>query len=531
MQIPRPEHPRPNFYRQTWQNLNGTWQFEIDHGRSGQSRGFNKPDYTLSGSITVPFCPESELSGVGNKDFMASVWYKRNIHLESITGRVLLHLGAVDYLCTVYVNGRTAGTHKGGYGSFQFDITKFLQPGDNQITVYAEDDGRSPVVPSGKQSYDYYSGGCSYSRTTGIWQTVWLEFVPVDYIRRVKFDPDINACSVNVEAQLEGCGALSAEVTYEGRCVGTYHCQDANGVLHFSIPLAEKHLWEIGHGRLYDVTFHFGEDTVSSYFGLRQVRMEGMKFLLNGRSVFQRLVLDQGFYPDGIYTAPTDEALMRDIQLALDAGFNGARPHEKVFEERYLYHADRMGYIVWGEYGDWGADATMLENLHAILPDWLDVVNRDYNHPSIIGWCPRNESHGWWHTLSGQGEWNHTSNVELLYRVTKALDPTRPCIDTSGFYHVVTDIFCVHDYEQNIQTFKERYDPLMTENVLNDLLKSKQKWCGEPTFLSEYGGIPWTDGKTGWGYGKVPPNSLSVSAVLPIRCWITTRCSASAIPN
>ena len=507
MQIPRPEHPRPQFCRESWQNLNGIWQFEIDQGRSGLDRKLYEPGRQLSGSILVPFCPESALSGIGCKDFMAGVWYKRSVFLSRISGRVLLHFGAVDYLCTVYINGQKVGTHKGGYGSFQFDITAFVRQGENEIAVFAEDASRDPRIPSGKQARSFHSAGCSYTRTTGIWQTVWLEFVPNSYIRRVKFDPDIHACSVNVEAQLEGCGDFTAEITYEGRNVGKYCCRAASGVLHFAVPLSEKHLWEIGHGRLYDVSLTFGEDRVCSYFGLRQVRLDGMKFLLNDRSVFQRLVLDQGFYPDGIYTAPTDADLVRDIQLALDAGFNGARPHEKVFEERYLYHADRMGYILWGEYADWGADTTILENLHAILPEWLDVVNRDYNHPSIIGWCPRNESHEWHHTLSNQAEVYHRSNVELLYRVTKALDPTRPCIDTSGFYHVMTDIFCVHDYEQNVEAFKERYDALMTDGVLNNPLEGKQKYRGEPTFLSEYGGIPWISDDTGWGYGKNPPKT------------------------
>ena len=507
MPIPRPEHPRPQFYRERWLNLNGTWQFEPDPGCSGAERGLQNVGRPLEGSILVPFCPESKLSGVGNTDFMNGVWYKRTVRLDSQEDRVLLHFGAVDYRSTVFVNGQAVGKHKGGYASFQFDITGFVHPGENEIAVFAADDSRDTTIPSGKQSADYHSAGCSYTRTTGIWQTVWLEFVPQSYIRRVKFEPDIHACSVTMEVQLEGSGALTAEVTYQGRPMGSYRCDHANGVAHFTVPLAEKQLWEVGQGRLYDVKLTFGRDTVSSYFGLRQVRMEGMKFMLNDRSVFQRLVLDQGFYPDGIYTAPTDGDLVRDIKLSLAAGFNGARLHEKVFEERFLYHADRLGYLVWGEYGDWGSDATRLENLHAVLPEWLEIVNRDYNHPAIIGWCPRNETVGWSHTVNGQGAVYHEANVELLYRVTKALDPTRPCIDTSGFYHVVTDIFCVHDYEQDPKVFKERYDALMTEGVLNNPLKDKQTYRGEPTFLSEYGGIPWVADDTGWGYGKNPPKT------------------------
>lgn len=507
MQIPRPEHPRPQFYREHWLNLNGIWQFEPDPGCSGMERGLQNVGRPLEGSILVPFCPESKLSGVGNTDFMNGVWYKRTVRLDPAEDRVLLHFGAVDYRSTVFVNGQAVGKHKGGYASFQFDITGFVHPGENEIAVFAADDSRDTTIPSGKQSADYHSAGASYTRTTGIWQTVWLEFVPQSYIRHVKFDPDIHACSVTMEVQLEGSGELTAEVTYQGRPMGCCRCDHANGVAHFTIPLAEKHLWEVGQGKLYDVKLTFGQDTVSSYFGLRQVRIEGMKFMLNDRSVFQRLVLDQGFYPDSIYTAPTDEDLVRDIELSLNAGFNGARLHEKVFEERFLYHADRLGYLVWGEYADWGSDATRLENLHAVLPEWLEIIHRDYNHPAIIGWCPRNETVGWSHTVNGQGAVYHASNVALLYRVTKALDPTRPCIDTSGFYHVVTDIFCVHDYEQDPKVFKERYDALMTDGALHNPLKDKQTYRGEPTFLSEYGGIPWVTDDTGWGYGKNPPKT------------------------
>ncbi len=498
MQIPRKEYPRPQFERENWLNLNGLWQFEIDNGHSGEARGLYKEDTPLSESITVPFCPESRLSGVGYTDFMYGVWYKRKVNIDTKSGRTLLHFGAVDYKCKAFVNGNFAGEHKGGYVSFSFDITSLLREGENEITVYAEDDTRNHLIPSGKQSNKYGSYGCYYTRTTGIWQTVWLEFMPETYIDNVKYYPNITDGSVTVEAKLKGTGDFGCEVTFCGKKMGCYSAENTTGKLIFTIPLAEKHLWEVGNGRLYDVDFTFGEDKVKSYFGLREVRLDGYKFLINGKSVFQRLVLDQGFYPDGIYTAPTDEALIRDIELALEVGFNGARLHEKIFEERFLYHADRLGYIVWGEYPDWGLDHSRADSIYPIMNEWIEEVNRDFNHPSIIGWCPHNE------TWDQFGRKQFDEGISLLYDVTKALDSTRPCIDSSGNFHVKTDIFCLHDYNQNHKTFKENYDRFMTENVLHDRHSAKQKYNGEATFISEYGGIAWDTSGNGWGYGEGP---------------------------
>jgi len=498
MQIPRSEHPRPQFVRENWLNLNGSWQFEIDQGRSGEAREIYKEGVALSDKITVPFCPESELSGVGYKDFMYGVWYKRNVHLDSVSGRILLHFGAVDYHCKAYVNGTLAGEHKGGYVSFSFDITKYLRVGDNEICVYAEDDTRDGMIPSGKQCAQYHSRGCSYTRTTGIWQTVWMEFMPETCIKGVKYYPNIADTSVTVEADLIGSGAFACEISFEGKAMGSYSCDNAAGRITFNVPLAEEHLWEAGKGNLYDVHFTFGEDRADSYFGLRQVRLEGMKFLINNKSVFQRLILDQGFYPDGIYTAPTDAALKADIEMSMALGYNGARLHEKIFEERFLYHADKLGYIVWGEYPDWGLDHTRADNVYAIIPEWIEEVERDFNHPSIVGWCPHNET---WRKNDCRC---YAPSIAMVYDVTKAMDPTRPCIDTSGGFHAKTDIFDVHDYDQDPAHFKEKYDRLMSEGYLHDRFDKLETYRGEPTFVSEYGGIAWNLDGNGWGYGQGP---------------------------
>ena len=506
--IYRTEHPKPQFRRDNWLNLNGSWQFEIDHGNSGEARGMYDPAIQLSQTINVPFCPESKLSGVEYKDFMYSVWYKRSVTLtaDQIQGRVVLHFGAVDYLATVYINGKKVGTHKGGYVSFAFDITDYVVEGENIITLHAEDDTRNRLIPYGKQCPLYYSAGCSYTRTTGIWQTVWLEFTPKTYIRKVKFYPDADAGNgaLSVHAELIGKGNFTVQASFEGKPMGTVTLTNVQGYVVATLELVEKHLWELGKGGLYDLTLTFGEDTVNSYFGLRSILYTDKKFYLNGKSVFQRTILDQGFYPDGVYTARSDEELIADIDRSMAMGFNGARLHEKVFEERFLYHADRKGYLVWGEYPNWGLDHSYSDAIYGILPEWLEEVDRDFNHPSIIGWCPFNE------TWDKDGRKQFDDLLALVYQATKSADPTRPCIDTSGNFHVVTDVYDLHDYTQDVEEFAKHYADITEEDGLNfhSSFKNRQKYDRKlPFFLSEYGGIRWTEDQAGWGYGQAPQSA------------------------
>lgn len=503
--IPRPEHPNPQFQRRDWMNLNGKWSFKIDKSKSGLAKKYYQPQTKFDRTINVPFCPESVLSGIEYKDFMDAVWYSREFTIpEKYSGlRTILHFGAVDYKTTVYINGKEVGTHKGGYISFEFDITDYITDGKNVLTVYAEDDTRNPLQPRGKQSEEYYSHGCDYTRTTGIWQTVWLEFVPESRIKGIKIFPNVENCSVDIQAEVIGSGKFEVLALYQERIMGAATVVSDGGFVTAHLDLKEAYLWEVGEGRLYDLELRFNEDKVDSYFGLRDVRLDGQKFLINGKSVFQRLVLDQGFYPDGIYTAPTEEAMIKDIQISLDVGFNGARLHEKIFEPRFLYHCDKMGYIVWGEYPNWGMDSSNPNILFSILPEWIEEIERDFNHPSIIGWCPFNE------TWDYDGRKQHDETLAVVYNTTKALDRTRPCIDTSGNFHVITDIFDVHDYEQDPKVFKEHYDKLMTEGELFDNHKKRQKYTGGPTFVSEYGGIRWSvnEGEqNAWGYGDAPKN-------------------------
>lgn len=507
--IPRPEYPRPQMVRDKWINLNGCWEFEIDHGKSGKDRKLFESE-KLNGNIMVPFCPESRLSGVEYKDFMAAVWYRREITIpdEWNSARILIHFGAVDYDTEVWINGVSAGKHRGGYTSFAFDITKLVRPGINIVTVCVEDDVRSGLQPRGKQSSEYYSHHCDYTRTTGIWQTVWLECVPEDYISSCKYIPDPENECVHIEACFKGepdsC-TLNVKALYDGRIVGNNAAVISGNSVKLAVKLSEIHLWEPGAPNLYDLELSLIKnssvmDKVGSYFGLRSVALGKNAILINGKPVFQRLVLDQGFYPDGIYTAPTDNDLQNDIEISMGLGFNGARLHEKVFEPRFLYWADKMGYLVWGEYGNWGLDITTPLGLERFLPEWLEAVERDYNHPSIVGWCPFNE------TWDVDGKKQDNEVLRIVYNVTKAVDKTRPVIDTSGNYHVVTDIFDVHDYDQNHESLTARYEPLRTgEGEVFVWFPDRQKYEGQPYFVSEYGGIWWNPGdEKGWGYGQRP---------------------------
>lgn len=520
MNIPRAEHPNPQWERETWKNLNGPWEFEFDFGCSAVERRLWEKE-RFDREILVPFCPESRLSGIGYTDFINGVAYRKNFELsqEELSGRVLLHFGAVDYEASVYINGTLVGSHKGGYTSFCFDITKHVAPGPNTLFVAVKDDVRSCLQPKGKQAHLYASSGCDYTRTTGIWQTVWLEFVPERHIQSAKYYPDPANGKVTVTGLVQGQGTLQLTALWEDKPVGEAALSVEDGFFTVQLDLSETHLWEPGKGGLYTLLLSFGEDRVKSYFGLRTAKFQGRKFLLNGKSLFQRFVLDQGFYPEGIYTAPTEEDLVKDIQLSFAAGFNGARLHEKVFEARFLYHCDRLGYLVWGEYPNWGLDHAHPLSTETYLNQWSEAVERDFNHPAIIGWCPFNETWGY------REEREKNALLTSLYKLTKRLDPTRPCIDSSGNYRVLSEVYDIHDYDQDTQSFQARWDGLTdrireTGGVIpaeDPFFNSapegpsgrapffNQPYDNQPIFVSEYGGIRWPDDTVeGWGYGNAP---------------------------
>lgn len=501
--IYRTEHPNPQWKRESWLCLNGEWECNLDEGGSGEDQRFYQTTAPYTHTINVPFCVESPLSGIGYRDFLRAVWYRKKLLLtpEQMTGRIFLHVGAMDYKGTLYVNEQKVGSHKGGYTPCCWEITSYVKSGENLIVLAAEDDTRSRHIPSGKQSPQYASHGCFYTRTTGIWQSVWLEFTPHQYIRKAQYLCDVAHGLLSITAELVGRAELTVEAFFEGRSVGKASLFSQGGTETITLALSETHLWQVGDGKLYELRYSYGEDRVQSYFGLRSVTISGNRVLLNGRSIFQRLVLDQGFYPEGIYTAPTEEDMIADIQRSLALGFNGARLHQKVCEPRYLYHCDRLGYMVWGEFPDWGLNHTYEDSIYDILPEWLEVVERDRNHPSIITWCPFNE------TGDQDGRKQVDDLIRTVYLATKAVDPTRPCIDTSGNYHVMTDLYDIHDYTQETDEFRLHYQHMSQTHDCADFplaYKSRQQYDGKKPFLvSEYGGTAWAE-EGGWGYGAAP---------------------------
>ena len=506
MSIPRPEYPRPLLRRgeKSWLNLNGTWEFEIDGGKSGIERKlFDAP--SLSGKITVPFCPESPLSGVEHFDFMPQVWYRRTFTLpENVGGRVLLHFGAVDYQTEAWVNGVHAGHHCGGYTPFTFDITALVKEGENVLSVTAIDDTKSPLQPTGKQSQQYDRYACLYTRTTGIWQTVWLEFVPETYIDFVKVTPDPDNRALYGEVRIKGNAVgktLTAVASFEGKeAVRTTVRTGGNHAL-FTLVFpedTEMKIWDLDTPNLYQLTLTLGEDTVETHFGMRKVALNGRAFELNGRPVFMRLVLDQGFYPDGIYTAKTEDEIKNDILLSKKAGFNGARLHMKIFEPAAIYWADKLGYLLWGEFPNWGMSDSDPAAFQSIQTEFLAEMERDYNSPAIIGWCPYNET----------GAGRNADTFRAMYHDIRAFDAVRPIIDTSGYVHTLTDIYDVHDYDQNVETFRRRYhEEFAAGKPFVNHPRFEHYDDGMPYFVSEFGGIHWVidnDRSGSWGYGKSP---------------------------
>jgi beta-galactosidase/beta-glucuronidase len=526
--IPRAEYPRPQFAREEWLCLNGEWEFEIDAGDSGLGRGLlARP---LRDRILVPFCPESSLSGVGCVDFMPAVWYRRQVRIpETWQGRrVLLHFQAVDYDATVWVNGSLVGRHRGGFTPFTCDLQGVAEPGETiTIVVRARDDARSPQ-PRGKQSQRYENYGCLYTRTTGIWQTVWLEPVPATALQRPRLTPDLALGLVRLEQSLDGSAeglTLRDRLSDDGGPICSVESPiDTASAPHLDLPISagRRRPWSVADPHLYDVEIELLDasgaivDRARSYAGLRSVGFRGKAFVLNGQVLFQRLVLDQGYYPDGILTAPDEESLVRDILLAQEAGFNGARLHEKVFEERFLYHADRLGYLVWGEFPDWGAGGQGPADDHhqpgpTYITQWLEVLARDYSHPTIVGWCPLNETD----QPLGDRITVLDDVTRAMFLATKAIDSTRPVLDASGYSHRVpeSDVYDCHDYEQDPAAFAENHAGLAGGQVYYNGSRERPwsiPYRGQPFFVSEFGGIWWNPdpkpGEQSWGYGPSPEN-------------------------
>ena len=516
---PRAEYPRPQFERADWVNLNGEWSFALDLSDSGRDRDF----YNSKGfeqRITVPFAPESKLSGIGYTDFINSVWYQRMIQIPSAWQgkRVKLNFGAVYYESEVYIDGRFVGRHYGGSDSFAFDITDFVGDGkEHSIVVHAESDLRSGTQPGGKQSTNYYSYGCSYTRTTGIWQTVWMEAVDDMALERVQVVTDIDNEQIVVIPtyyNVAGGNTLSVEVRDGGKVVAHAESAAVQGVP-VVVALKKAKLWSPESPFLYDVVYEVKDaegktlDRVDAYVGMRKVHIDGNKIYLNNKPYYQRLVLDQGFYPDGIWTAPSDEALKHDIEMSKAAGFNGARLHQKVFEERFHYWADKLGYIVWGEMASWDKDFNSVAAARNFLSEWGNIVVRDRNHPALIVWTPFNEEFGVPSNEAGRF-------LTDVYNETRRLDPTRPVNTVSGGIYVISDFCTAHCYEQDgarlhsmLFDGEKFYQPQGPNGGFDRAIRKLYYDGSLPYLLDEFGGIKCAEtqpeGGNSWGYGDAAP--------------------------
>jgi len=521
---PRPEHPRPQFVREQWLCLNGWWEFEMDPGDSGLERGLVERE--LKGRILVPFCPEAPCSGVGEVDRVAAVWYRRAFEVPSSWSgrRVVLHLQAVDHEATVWVNGQEVGRHRGGFTPVSCDITGIAPPGSTAVAVVRARDPWWEPQARGKQAAAVVPDGALYGRTTGIWQTVWLEATGDPALERPRITPDLKAGLFRLEQRVsrprddlvvrarlfDGPDEIArSEVALDGELVAA---------LDLAVEAGRRRPWSTRDPYLYRVELELCDglgavlDSASSYAGLRSVGISEGRLLLNGEPLFQRLVLDQGFYPDGVLTAPSDEALVQDIKLAQAAGFNGARLHQKVFEERFLYHADRLGYLVWGEFPDWGCggfgpDEDNQRPGPSYITQWLEVLERDYSHPSIVGWCPLNETR---QPISDR--LRVLDDVTLgMFLAAKAVDRTRPVLDASGYSHRVraSDVYDSHDYEQDPAIFASHHAGLVDGHAFVNRWREREisiPWDGQPYMVSEFGGTWWAadDGASSWGYGERP---------------------------
>ena len=509
-QIPRPEYPRPDFQRENWLPLNGEWAFSFD-------------EPIFDRKILVPFACETKLSGIHDTSFHSAVWYRRSFSLpEPMHDRqILLHFGAADYTCRLWVNDRFIREHTGGQCGFSADITDALNAsGENVIVLEARDDPADLEMPRGKQYWKPESESIFYTRTTGIWQSVWLEAVSPMHLCSCRITPLFDERSVRFSYVLSAAPqnvTLTAEITFRGKPAGTVSVAptSARGAFDWQIDQSalsawnyqEDLVWTPEQPNLFDVIFHVLErgcevDTVQSYFGMRKVSIQNGQFLLNNRPYYQKLVLDQGYWPESLLTAPSDEAFIRDIELTKAMGFNGVRKHQKVEDPRYLYHADRMGLLVWGEIG--AAYLYSEQYADRIYREWLDVLQRDYNHPCIVVWTPLNES---WGVQEIETDPRQQAHSKAMVAITKSMDTTRPVVDNDGWEHTNGDLLTIHDYSPSgemLRTHLGSMDAILAlRPAQRALFVGRHTYAGQPILLSEFGGVkfvPGTEAQHSWGY-------------------------------
>ncbi|MFE5409293.1 glycoside hydrolase family 2 protein [Microbacterium sp. NPDC056569] len=518
-------YPRPQLVRRAWADLTGTWTFAFDDEDTGLRDGWERAG-EFDRDIRVPFPPEAPASGVGDTAHHRVVWYARTFGVDEVTRaghdgstRLMLRFGAVDYRCRVWVDGQLVGTHEGGHTAFAFDVTDALtETPVHSLVVRAEDDPHDIGQPRGKQDWREQPHVIWYHRTSGIWQPVWLEAVPAAAITGVRWTADPRAGVVSASLELSSAPvdpiAARIELSYEGRVLGRVETVVADDEVHLVVPLAalangqayEELLWSPEHPRLIDADIRVGADHARSYVGIRTAHVARGRFFLNDRPYYVRSVLNQGYWPESHLAAPSAAALREEAALIKRLGFNATRVHQKFEDPRFLYWADRLGLLVWGE-----APASFTFSPVAVertVREWLEIVRRDFSHPSIVTWVPLNESWGVQHVAS-DSRMQHFARA--LVSLTKALDPTRPVVSNDGWEQVDTDIVAIHDYEADPSVVADRYrtradidEMIATVGPAGRVLVLSGDVEDAPVMLTEFGGISFDvdAAADAWGYSS-----------------------------
>jgi beta-galactosidase/beta-glucuronidase len=514
-------YPRPQLERAEWFCLDGEWEFALD-----PEANWKQPaEVEWTSRIRVPYSPETPASGIGNTGFYRGCWYRRTVEVPPVNPgeHVLLHFGAVDYRAIVWVNGHPVAEHEGGYTPFQAEITEYLNSnGLHTVVVCAEDDPGDLSKPRGKQDWQLHPHSIWYPRTTGIWQSVWLERVPETYIGAVRWTPNVERWELGFEAWLAGSRreGLHLHVTlYAGEVLladDTYAV--VAGEVHRRIALSDPGVDDYRNELLWSPatpTIIYAElklcdlhgnllDGARSYTALRSIGAQGDKFVLNGRPYQLRMVLDQGYWPETGLTAPDDEAYRRDVELAKALGFNGVRKHQKIENPRFLYWADILGLLVWEEMPS--AYRFTRKSIERLAHEWTSAISRDVSHPCIVAWVPFNESWGVPDLPDSPAQRHY---VQALYHLTKTLDPSRPVIGNDGWEVVATDIIGIHDYDDDPERIAKRYGVeeiprlFKRERPGGRLLLLESQVQEGPIMLTEFGGIAFSrDAHGTWGYSR-----------------------------
>lgn len=515
-------YPRPQLRREHWISLNGEWEFAIDADGLTQ----RPDDVTFTTTILVPFAPEAPLSRVGDARLFHACWYRRAVSVPAalIEGRrLILRFGAVDYEAIVFINGAPVCTHEGGYTPFAVDITEHVR-GRSQIelAVHVRDDPSDLGKPRGKQDWQLLPHSIWYPRTTGIWQTVWMEVVPETHLQQLRWTPSLERWEIGLEVRLCRGQRRALRLSVRLHSGDTVLADDSYAVIadevHRRIALSDPGiddfrnmlLWSPEIPTLISAELCLMDETgtvidyVHSYTALRAVAVQGDRLVLNGRPFPLRLVLDQGYWPDGGLTAPNDSALRRDVELAKQMGFNGVRKHQKLEDPRYLYWADRLGLVVWEEMPS--AYRFTSRSIQRMANQWTEAIQRDISHPCIVCWVPFNESWGVPNLPDIAAERHY---VQAIYHLTKSLDPNRPVIGNDGWESTATDIIGIHDYDAEPSRIARRY--MQYETLPKTLQRERpggrilvlegHAGASGPIVLSEFGGIALARSNDAiWGY-------------------------------